>query len=154
MLEPCALKGARTVLRGLGAGNGPRLLDLSLTAGKKGAGYDMSDHRVIGFFAYFGKGEVICDGDACIIAGSEAKMRDYISRMNLKGSPAIKKTRFGEIKKGLRLGAAYCFDEEAYSRFYPPAEKAGIKAGPQDFPGETPTGLHSVRVGRMRVPGN
>ncbi len=27
MLEPCALKGACTVLRGLGAGNSPRLLD-------------------------------------------------------------------------------------------------------------------------------
>ena len=27
MLEPCALKGASTVLRGLGAGNSPRLPD-------------------------------------------------------------------------------------------------------------------------------
>ena len=114
----------------------------------------MSDHRVIGFFAYFGSGEVICDGDACIIAGSDAKMRDCISRMSLKGSPTIRKTRFGEIRKGLRLGAAYCFDGEAYSRFHPPAEKAGIKAGPQDFSGETPTGPHFVRVGGMSVSGN
>ena len=29
MLEPCALKGASTVLRGLGTGNSPRLPDLS-----------------------------------------------------------------------------------------------------------------------------
>ncbi len=29
MLEPCALKGARTVLRGLGDGNIPWLLDYS-----------------------------------------------------------------------------------------------------------------------------
>ncbi len=29
MLEPCALKGASTVLRGLGTGNSPRLPDLN-----------------------------------------------------------------------------------------------------------------------------
>ncbi|WP_207678899.1 hypothetical protein [Desulfonema magnum] len=81
-------------------------------------------------------------------------MKDYVSRMNLKGSPAIKRTRFGEIKKGLGLGAAYCFDEESYGRFYPSAQKAGIKAGPEDFSGETPTGLHFVRVGKMSVSGN
>jgi len=77
----------------------------------------MSDHRVIGFFAHFPGGEVICD--ACIIAGSETKMRDCVSRMSLKGGPTIRKTRFGEIRKGIGLGAAYCFDEEAYSRFQP-----------------------------------
>ena len=110
--------------------------------------------KVIGFFAYSGSGEVICDGDACIIAGSEAKMRDYISRMNPGGRLTIKKTRFGEIKKGLSLGAAYCSDEESYNRFYPLAGKAGIKAGPRDFSGETPTGLHFVRIGRMSVSGN
>jgi len=114
----------------------------------------MSDHRVIGFFAYFPGGEVICDGDACIIAGSEAKMRNHISRMSLKGGPTIRETRFGEIRKGIGLGAAHCFDEEAYSRFQPHAAEAGIKAGPEDFPGETPTGMHFVRVGRMSVSGN
>ena len=118
----------------------------------------MSDHEVIGYFAYSAGGAVICDGDACIIAGSEAKMRDYITRMQLQDIPTagltIRKTRFGEIAKGLGLGAAYCFDEEAYNRFYPLSEKAGIKAGPEDFSGETPTGMHFVRVGRMSVSGN
>lgn len=114
----------------------------------------MPDHRVIGFFAYFPGGEVVCDGDACIIAGSEDSMGDYISRMNLRGTPTVRKTRLGEIIKGMRLGGAYCFDEEAYCRFQPHAEKAGIRTGPQDFSGETPTGLHFVRIQRMTVSGN
>jgi len=54
----------------------------------------------------------------------------------------------------MRPGGAYCFDEEAYGRFQPHAEKAGIKAGPQDFSGETPTGLHFVRIQWMTVSGN
>ncbi len=114
----------------------------------------MPDHRVIGFFAYFPDGNVVCDGDACIIAGSEAKMGDYVSRMGLKGTPTVKKTRFGEIRKGLGLGAAYCFDEESYGRLQPHAAEAGIKAKPQNFSGETPTGLHFVRIQRMTVSGN
>jgi len=31
----------------------------------------MPGHKVIGYFAYFSKQAVFCDGDACIIAGSE-----------------------------------------------------------------------------------
>ncbi len=39
----------------------------------------MSYHKVIGYFAYHRGGEVICDGDSCIIAGSEEKMKAYIA---------------------------------------------------------------------------
>ncbi len=82
------------------------------------------DTRVIGYFAYTPPMYVVCDGDACIIAGSEAGMKRYIEAMvsgSLKGT-RIKKTRFGEILKGLELGAAYAFDEEAYNRFHPLAK--------------------------------
>ncbi len=85
------------------------------------------DTRVIGYFAYTPPMHVICDGDACVIAGSEAGMKRYAEAMVsglLKGT-RIKKTRFGEILKGLELGAAYAFDEEAYNRFHPLCQKGG-----------------------------
>jgi hypothetical protein len=104
--------------------------------------------RVIGYFAYTPPMHAICDGDACVIAGSEAEMKRYVEAKvsgSLKGT-RIKKTRFGEILKGLELGAAYAFDEEAYNRFHPFAKKAGLHMTPQDFSGPSPTGMHFVRI--------
>jgi len=75
-------------------------------------------------------------------------MKRYVEAIvsgSLKGT-RIKKTRFGEILKGLDLGAAYAFDEEAYSRFDPLAERAGLPMTPQDFSGPSPTGVHFVRI--------
>ncbi|MFH1282640.1 MAG: hypothetical protein ABII27_03140 [bacterium] len=108
----------------------------------------MLESKVIGYFSYFSKTLVFCDGDACIIAGSEQKMREYISKMNSQEVPeyTIKKTRFGEIMAGVNLGAAYCFDEEAYNRFYPLAQKQGLDIDPEPFLKKTPTDLHFVRV--------
>ncbi len=66
------------------------------------------DTRVIGYFAYTPPMHAICDGDACVIAGSETGMKRYAEAIvsgSLKGT-RIKKTRFGEILKGLGLGAA------------------------------------------------
>ncbi len=106
------------------------------------------DTRVIGYFAYTPPMYAVCDGDACIIAGSEAGMKRYIEAMvsgSLKGT-RIKKTRFGEILNGLELGAAYAFDEDAYNRFHPLAKKAGLPMTPQDFSGPSPTGMHFVRI--------
>ncbi len=118
----------------------------------------MSDHKVIGYFAYHPGGEVICDGDSCIIAGSEEKMKSYIEDFgkNTKNTkkPTIKKTRFGEIKRGMELGGAYSFDEESYSRFHPPARKAGINAGPEDFSEQRPGRVHLVRVQKMPLSRN
>ncbi len=106
------------------------------------------DTRVVGYFAYTPPMNAVCDGDACVIAGSESAMKEYLESMK-SGSlerSRIKKTRFGEILKGLQLGAAYAFDEESYNRFYPLAKKAGVPISPQDFSGPSPTGMHFVRV--------
>jgi hypothetical protein len=117
----------------------------------------VTNHKVIGYFAYLDGGNVICDGDSCIIAGSEEKMKKYIL---IQGPNAdihkitIKKTRFGEIKQGMDLGAAYSFDEEAYSRFYPIAQKHGIKIGPEDFTQNSEKGLHLVRIQKSVLSGN
>ena len=45
----------------------------------------------------------------------------------------VRKTRFGEIMKGLSLGAAYAFDQEAYGRFLPLGRQAGLALAEADF---------------------
>ena len=79
------------------------------------------DSKVMGYFAYRSQTEVICDGDACVISGSEQDLVNYIKFISPKflKKTTIKKTRFGEIIKGIKLGAAYAFDEQSYNRFYP-----------------------------------
>ena len=80
------------------------------------------DTKVIGYVAFASKTNVICtDVDACVVAGSEAMMTKHIAEINLsnKSQITVKKTRFGEIVQGMRLGGKYAFDKESYSRFYP-----------------------------------
>ena len=103
-----------------------------------------SSSKVIGYFAFASRTEVFCDGDSCVIAGSEADLLAYMSKLN-PAQRTLKKTRFSEILQGLRLGAAYSFDETAYNRFYPLAKTEGIELGPEDFY-PAPTGMHFVRV--------
>ena len=75
-------------------------------------------------------------------------MKRYVEAMvsgSIKGT-RIKKTQFGEILKGLELGAAYIFDEGAYNRFHPLAKMAGPPMTPQDVSRPSPTGLHFVWI--------
>ena len=107
------------------------------------------DAKVIGYFAYASQTEVVCDGDACVVAGSDAALRTYISELGAVDgiSHTVKKTRFGEIMRGMNLGAAYAFDEVAYSRFYPLAQREGYDFGPEDFSATgLGKGVHLVRV--------
>ena len=94
------------------------------------------DTKVIGFFAYASANEVVCtDRAACVITGSQKSMEEYIKELDPQDSKkrTIKKTRFGEIMRGLQLGAAYAFDEDAYTRFYPLAREVGLDVQPADF---------------------
>jgi hypothetical protein len=105
------------------------------------------DTKVIGYFAYASPSEVVCDGDACVIAGSDADLRTYLSGLGTSEgiNHTLKKTRFGEIMRGIRLGAAYAFDETSYNRFYPLARREGFDLGAEDF-SPTATGRHFVKV--------
>ena len=91
--------------------------------------------RVVGYFAYVPPNAVVCTGRACLVAGSEATMRDYIkeSMPDSWQRNVIKKIRFGELLHGMDLGSAYAFDEEAYGRYYALAREEGIPAWETDF---------------------
>ena len=93
------------------------------------------ERKVIGYFAYLSSGEVVCTGSACVISGSESAMRQYIAELHPEGSDrhTVRKTRFGEIVQGLRLGAAYAFDEESYGRFLPLGRQEGLALAEGDF---------------------
>ena len=91
------------------------------------------DTKVIGYFAYSSPKSVVCTGNACVISGSEGAMGEYISELGAKGRHTIRKTRFGEIMRGLNMGAAYAFDEQSYGRFLPLGRKAGLRLSDADF---------------------
>ena len=107
--------------------------------------------KIIGYFSYSKTGSVFCDGDACIIAGTEDSMHLYIKQMisSPKEPDIVKKTKFGEIIMGLKHGGAYAFDKEAYIRFFSIAEKHGLSGLPKPnsfFLESSPTGLHFIRI--------
>ena len=106
-------------------------------------------YRVVGYFAHTSSGEVLCDGDACIIAGTEDRMRFYVDKMaEGKNKFIIKKTRFGEIMTGMGLGAAYAFDEGSYQRFLPLIRKISLGDFPSNdcFSETSGTVMHFVRI--------
>jgi hypothetical protein len=92
--------------------------------------------KVIGYFAYLSAERVVCTAvDACVISGTSRAMEEYVAEVfAADASKAIvKKTRFGEILRGIQAGAAYAFDKESYARFYPLALKAGLPVAEADF---------------------
>ena len=104
------------------------------------------ESKVIGYFAFLSPMEVICDGDACVIAGSEQAMNNYLESVSPESlnSVIIKKTRLSEIIRGMQHGAPYAFDEAAYNRFYPLANRMGFNLKQEDFSVPTETGRHFV----------
>ena len=112
------------------------------------------DSKVIGYFAYLSPTQVVCDGDACVISGSKETMRNIIN-INFISSgvleqPTIKKTSFGEIIAGMKIGSAYAFDEESYNRFYPLANRVGFDLKEEDFTVPTGTRHRCLMVVRLR----
>ena len=83
-----------------------------------------------------------------MISGSEQGIRNYITSVSPESSQktTIKKTRFGEIINGMKLGVPYAFDEQSYNRFYPLSNKIGFNLKEEDFSIETETGYHFVVI--------
>jgi hypothetical protein len=112
------------------------------------------DSKVIGYFAYRRAGEVVCTGAACVIAGSDALMRQYLRELGAgdRREHTVHKTRFGEIARGLSLGAAYAFDAQSYGRFEPLAKAAGLAVREADFAAAAARGERFVTVQLLRLP--
>jgi hypothetical protein len=93
------------------------------------------NRKVIGYFAFASPTEVVCTGNACVISGSVRTMKAFVKEIDPEGlkKRTIKKTLFGEILNGLKLGAAYAFDEESYKKFYPLARKEGLYVAEASF---------------------
>lgn len=116
------------------------------------AAHDPSD-VVVGYFASCGT-SAVCDREACVIADSAATMQRLIDQRLGTGHAAryeIRKTTFGEVLRGMRLGAPYAFEPAAYQRFRPLAERAGVPLGPERSETPQPGGVHLVRVQWVRA---
>lgn len=109
-----------------------------------------NDLNIIGYFAVTKRGDVVCDGPACIIAGSYKTLKDYLDRSKVKppGKVKILKTRFGEIVSGMRMGGAYSFDEEAYGRFLTLAREEGMGFEDVDFTPDRPGEIKFLTIAR------
>jgi len=105
------------------------------------------DKEVIGYLAVHQSQGFLCDGEACIIAGSESTMRSYIKSLSEQAHKfQVKEVLFGGILKGMSVEGLYAFDETSYGRFLPLANKNGFTLTKQDFPSAGP-GLYFVVVG-------
>ncbi len=105
-----------------------------------------NDKNVVGYYAIHPPQDILCDGDACIVAGTQSALNNYIKSI---AEPNIefdkRKTSLSEILEGMAIGGAYAFDEKAYKIFYPLANKYGFNLKPEQFP-PTETGRHFVVV--------
>ena len=75
-------------------------------------------------------------------------MRAILAELHPGGATrhTIRKTRFGEILTGMKVGAPYAFDEEAYARFLPLALEAGLPVSQVDFPAARDRGERFIKV--------
>ncbi len=109
------------------------------------------NRKVIGYFAFSSPANVVCTGEAgnaCLIAGSVGTMKGYLTEFDPDRSEkhTIKKTTFEEILNGLKMGAAYAFDERSYKIFYPLARKEGLPVSETNFSEKKSEGLRFFTV--------
>ena len=110
------------------------------------------DMKVLGYVAQKqGTPEAVCDGDSCIVAGSERKMNEYIKTFsdNPRTNYQISKARYGHVMKVMKLGGADSFDEESYSRFYSLACEEGMES--VDFTPKNRSRPDGPSISLMRV---
>ena len=104
---------------------------------------------VIGVVARYGM-TMLCDGDACVVAGSEAAMTAILqSQHRDPAAYAIEPAYAWQLLQAIDMGAAYAFDEQAYQQFLPAAQQAGLPLAEEDFSAPGPAGIHLVRVGYL-----
>lgn len=108
--------------------------------------------KVVGYFSIQnGTPNILCDGDACVIAGSQKAIIGYIEKLAGRNPNdyQIRKTRYGEILQGMRMGGVYAFDRRAYKNFLPLAKADGMPLAEFEF--EEDPKPHEGAVRLMRV---
>lgn len=86
-------------------------------------------NKIIGYVAIRkGTPSMLCDDTACIIGGIKRDIERYITA-NAGQNPEdyiIKKTTFGEIVRGLKMGGVYALDQGAFDNYLPVAKACGM----------------------------
>lgn len=109
--------------------------------------------KVIGYFAIqAGTPNILCDGDACVIAGSQKAINRYIEKLAGQNPVdyQIRKTRYGEILQGMRMGGVYTFDKRAYKNFLPLAKAEGMPLAEFRFDEDSKPHEDAVRLMRVQ----
>jgi hypothetical protein len=102
---------------------------------------------LVGYVCRFGN-VVVCDGDACVVAGTYEAMVAILKHNGYSlEDHIIEPAQSLHILKAMQLGGAYAMDEQAYNRFLPEAQKAGLPLVEEDFSDPGPIGIHLVRIG-------
>ena len=75
--------------------------------------------KILGYVAMApDRSYVLCDGDACIVASSEEKMKEYIKdRGDPDWSYDIEKAYAKDVLFAIDLGGEYQFDKESYDKY-------------------------------------
>ena len=111
--------------------------------------------KAIGYFAVRkGSVNMLCDGDALLIAGTQQLMTRYIIKL-AEESPSkykVKKTRYGEIMQGMQMGGVYTFDKVAFNKFLPLLKSEGKAIAEFKFADDPKAHPDAVRL--MRVSWN
>ena len=109
---------------------------------------NMSDSKVIGYFAIQPPANCFCDGDALIVTGSHATMKRMhaIAGVSQPSSYKIMKARFGEVLAGMKRGGSYAFDAESYKKFALLTKERGIPCCDYDFTPSKPEEIKLVTI--------
>ena len=111
--------------------------------------------KVVGYFAIRrGSSNLLCDGEACVIAGSQQLMTRYIVKLagDTLSNYQVKKTRYGEIMKGMQMGGIYSFDQKAFNKFLPLLKAEGKSIAEIKFADDPKPHDDTVRL--MRISSN
>ncbi len=110
-------------------------------------------NKVIGYFAIRkGTPNILCDEDACVIGSSKKKIENYIKELAIQDADdyIIKKTTFGEIYTGMKMGGVYALDEESYNVYLPLARAKGMNLTEFKIEGDDqPPHPNAVRLMRI-----
>ena len=109
--------------------------------------------KIVGYFAILrGTPSILCDEEACVIGASKDKLKNYIRELATRNTEDydIKKTTFGEIYKGMKMGGVYALDEEAYEVYLPLAKSKGMNLAEFKIEGDNqPPHPSAIRLMRL-----